>query len=172
MCRKPSKTWRFLTLMICIGFFSPNVIHARGRAKDARYTKLVFSPPINNKKYLITTQQIITGQVGKTYIIQYEYANNTYRVMGMDIKTSDDKVYQVHLAPPELFIEKGFIINKGDDVIVRGAVMDMNQKQTIIASRISCLGKKIKLRSSSGIPEWSNKTQLGASKLTKFSQKN
>jgi hypothetical protein len=141
---------------------------AQAQVNKSRFMELRVSSPINQAKYDSYIQQLVSGSIITTYNIEYQYPNSTLRVIGIDIKSTDNKIYKVHLAPSSLFIEKGIELHPNDKVMVVGTIMDVDQQPALIASAISKGEDRIKLRTAHGLPLWTLDTELGRGQITKL----
>ncbi len=159
---------RLLVLLLCGGLLIPAPLLAKGMGSAPNLVELRVSSPVNLQQYNAQIKQLIFGSILKTYIVEYQTPNGSYRVIGMDIKTSDGKIYYTHLAPPNIFIKQGFKLNKGESIIVRGVIMNIDQHPILIANMLSHRGQSIKLRTERGMPKWGTATQLGRSELSQI----
>ncbi len=155
---------KVLALLLCAGLLIPASLFAKG---NGLLELQVFSP-VNLQQYNAQIKELVSGSILKTYIVEYQTPGGSYRVIGMDIKTLDDKIYNTHLAPPNIFIEKGFRLNKGENVIVRGALVNIDQHPVLVANTLSYRGQIIKLRTERGMPKWTVSNQLGRSQLSQI----
>jgi hypothetical protein len=144
-----------------LGLILPHSPAAGGSSTNSRFVELRIFSPVNYKKFGAAIQQAVSGSVLKTYTIEYQYPNASLRVVGMDIKSVDNKIYYIHMAPSDLFIEKGFELHPNDNVIVVGALMNLDQHPVLIASVVSKGEQSIKLRTDQGVPMWTSGSQLG-----------
>lgn len=165
-----SKALALLVGVLCGALILPASLSAKEKSTSLNLIELRVSSPVNLRKYESQIKQLVSGSILKTYIVEYQTPSGSFRVVGMDIKTADDKIYYTHLAPPDLFIRQSFKLNSGENVIVRGALMNIDQHPILVANMLSHRGQSIKLRTKKGTPKWSTTNQLGRSQLSQINR--
>jgi len=157
----------FLQSLIVI-LANTQIAFAKQTKPNPRFIEIRGSSPIDYHKYNQYKPQIIQGFVKDVYLVEYLYFDRPLRVVGLEIETLRDEIYQVHLGPPSLLIEENIILQKGDIIRLKGTRMNIDQQQVIVASKIWAKGKTLKLRDSHGIPEWKPTHQRGRSPVYLF----
>jgi hypothetical protein len=162
-----NKRW-LLAGILCGGLILANPLSAAEGRINPRFVELRIFSPVNQQDFGTHIQQLVRGSILKTYLIEYQYPTTFIRVVGIDIKTADNETYSIHLAPPSIFIKQGIRLEEGNDVIVRGPIMNIDQHPVLIASMVSHRGQSIQLRTDKGVPRWDVGTQLGRSSISKL----
>lgn len=102
-------------------------------------------------RYDPATETTLTGTVEQVKTVPARRAGyGTHLLLKTSAKTLD-----VHLGPEAFLKEKGFSVNKGDQVEVTGSKVALKSGETLIARKIKKGDTTLILRNEQGLPLWS-----------------
>ncbi|MBD3181572.1 hypothetical protein GF312_04715 [Candidatus Poribacteria bacterium] len=107
---------------------------------------------IKVQSYDLSKAQTVTGKVVKIY--NFTPTPDAPEIAALDVKTEDDEVYSVHLAPVWFFEYQRKEIREGDTVSVKGVKTLVGNEPAIIAAEIDHGSDIIVLRDKRGMPSW------------------
>jgi hypothetical protein len=140
----------FITLMLS-GYSS-----AQGFDKHSLsdYLEQKAYPLSLDKKYDFATVESVTGKINKLFYVEYYYFSGSFRILGLELETNQNEIYQIHLAPLIWLNCRDVPIHKGAQLTVKGSIVSTSNESVLIAGSLSWQGKKVDLRRRDGQWLW------------------
>lgn len=101
--------------------------------------------------YNPATEKTVKGNVEEIKTVTGRHGwNGTHLTL-----KAGNKTFDVHLGPSSFLKEKGFNLEKGDQIEVTGSTTEMGGAEALIAREVKKGDKTLVLRDAQGIPKWS-----------------
>jgi hypothetical protein len=111
-------------------------------------------PLLPGKKSDPATITSVSGRINKLFYVEYYYSDASFRILGLELKTDQNRTYQIHLAPLTWLEYKNVPIYQGARLRVEGSIISLERESVLIATSLCWEDNRVNLRHRDGRWLW------------------